>query len=299
MQDTSVINELLRLNSYYSSNRATLEPFPVCFKDLCTILFQHCQSFIYPPFVADKTLEVKYDYEHTGEEKEIVLCFSGGRKSIALALFYKNLGYKITLYNIMDKDTDQAMKYAKRMELPMIVDIFKGQPKNVPLKYVYIATRALDYIDASGRPHNLALGCFSSSSLTLDKFDKHGCGTMEMFEALQKAVSPYYPDLKIRRPIPNLDYMYQIFISHPSYMRYTTKLDYVVMCDWGKLPEASKSISFKDYYKYLSEVKKSKENDRGFKYKTFYDFWRDTFFYSIEKSKFRKELTEKLTKLPT
>lgn len=98
----------------------------------------------------------------------ILCCISGGKDSLATALYYKQLGYQILLYTVRGinrgypEEYKAAIRIAEYMNIPIIVDEIKMSGKKFymehPLKNQVIASMAIAYCLENNLTPNIAFG---------------------------------------------------------------------------------------------------------------------------------------------
>ena len=266
--------------------RFNVETCPGSAEDLCTLLFQHEEDFLYPGFNGSK---FTLNGTPIKKEKSILIAFSGGLKSIATTFFYKNLDYDIKLVYFKEgKETTEAVKkLAEKFELPLIIqDNVKS--KNC-LRNIEIATRCVKLAIEEQLSLDIAFGCLYNVSLVSNRWITSGSETIEMWTAYEKVMSEATGlEFKIRRPLPTTAYMWEVLLVHPSYLdvadTYKPYAD-IVRADHGQI-----ELSKQRYMSNLYLVKQKYFLNTGIMPKDNQDLWKKCFFYSIRKSIYYESL---------
>ena len=252
---------------------------PHCFEDLCLFLFSHVQNYRLPLFshslkLGDPVKDKPYN------DKRIVVCFSGGLRSLAVVFFYLKLDYEVILYH-KGKMTSYISKVSKRLGLKLVHD--NHRYKHGHLSNIDVALSALIWCVEHDYPMNVSVGCFTTCPVNSNKFSKNGCNSQELWESFDKILNDCVcSGLHIRRPFPQTFSMWDVLIYHKSYVAESPKLtaeDYVIACDFGCIvPNITK------YRKSLMLVKRDYIVNTGIRPKNFNDFWRRCFFYNMSQS---------------
>lgn len=164
-------------------------------------------------------------------KKVITVCFSGGKDSLATALYYEKKGYVVFLYHLHGinktyKDEDKAAKQlAQKAELPLhIEDItLTGNQDWVehPMKNMIIANQALQWSITQGYGTDIAFGNFSTSTLLEDPFDVCGGDCREMWQAYEEIIDNIIPGFHIHTPLENFQSTIDILLEHKDLIHYT------------------------------------------------------------------------------
>lgn len=162
---------------------------------------------------AEKLLEpIKIAFN---DDKTIIVCFSGGKDSIAVAKHYINAGYKVYLYHMRHINfalTDEyliAQEFAEEYNLPLFIDSIKLSGHNDyvehPMKNMIIANGALQYGIREGITTNIAFGNYRTSTLQEDNFEFCAGDDKEMWALYEKAIQTIIPNFKIHLVLDNLN----------------------------------------------------------------------------------------------
>ena len=193
----------------YKSNLNILweNRLPYCFKYLTDIFEKYGgikSAYMYNSEKCKKLHLPKYN------PKNIIVCFSGGKDSLAAVLHYKKLGYNIYLYHLKGinkaypKEYEQAERLADALNLVLYTESIKLSGNHLytehPMKNMITANRALQF----GIRHNIgikvAFGNYYTAMLDNNVFDICTIGNLNelnigfsiiaqaVFDGLEKAV---------------------------------------------------------------------------------------------------------------
>ena len=259
-----------------------------------------------------------------GDKKNLILCFSGGKDSIAAALHYKQLGYNVYLYHMrhinfaLSDEYIHAQNLAEELDMPIYIDDIKLSGHHDwcehPMKNMVIANGALNYGIREGIGTKIGFGNYYTSTVLLDNFDFCGGDDIEMWNAYEKIIRRIIPDFHIYVGLKNLGTTLKKVCSEDKL------LELSVSClgranlreyrhNWVKekfgitLPKNRCGSCYKccieyiymadhnlqeyneEYYKYcLKQLKKNSVKENGIVYNNYEDMWTSYFFYPIEKS---------------
>lgn len=143
----------------------------------------------------------------------IVVCFSGGKDSVATAIKYKNQGYNVYLYHVRGINgvyTDEyvrAEEIAKYLNLPLYIEKIKLNGKNTylehPLKNQVVCSLALNYSISNNIGSCIAFGDFTSDTVSDGLFDRNWSDTKEMWDSYVKYIKTYIPSFQLKIPFNN------------------------------------------------------------------------------------------------
>lgn len=257
-------------------------------------------------------------------KKAIIVCFSGGKDSIATVEHFLKMGYKVYLYHMrhinppLHDEWIQAQKLAEHWNIPIFIDTVKLSGKHDyvehPMKNYMIANGALQYGIRERITTNIAFGNYRTSSLEFDNFEFCGGDDIEMWNIYNDIISAVIPGFEMNIVLDNLAETLET-VCHDKDL-----LDMSVSClgraslrqhwhDWVKtrfnisLPTYRCGRCYKccieyiymtdhdlqeyspEYYKYcFNNLKKNVEREDGRKYSD-EEVWSHYFFYDRSVSK--------------
>jgi len=170
-----------------------------------------------------------------GGQKTVLLAFSGGRGSLATALFYKEHGFDVRLFHVCGINREAGDEYefakaqAERIELPFYVHnvalndgYFDEQYMEHPLKNIAICNAMIHFCLDHQLPPHIAFGTYEMDRLAYNCFAVCGAECKEMFEAYEKIVKPIIPDFRISTPLSHEGMAIERLIRNPGYLDMTT-----------------------------------------------------------------------------
>lgn len=186
------------------------------FEDLFDILEEKVAWFKRPETRTLPAPKPEFQYN----PKEIIVCVSGGKDSVATVLHYLNLGFNVYLYHLhgINKvyfdEFESVKKIAEYLNLPFFIDecTLSGNHSFVehPLKNYIIANGAINWALNSNIAPNIAFGNFSKSRLEDVQFDVCGGDCMNMWSAYNKIISRMIPGFCMRVPLYTQQDTYEI-----------------------------------------------------------------------------------------
>lgn len=258
------------------------------------------------------------------QNNNIIVCFSGGKDSIATVKHYMDLGYNVYLYHLrhinfaLTDEYIQAQELADYWKLPLYIDDIKlsGHHDYVehPMKNMIIANGALQYGIREGIGTEIAFGNYITSTLVDDNFEYCGGDCMEMWYVYEDIIQTLIPNFRINIVLENLDETLEIVCPDKEL------LDMSVSCigrtnlrkhkhDWVKdkygitLPTNRCGQCYKccieyiymadhdiqeyneDYYSYcMQKLKQNYETEDNTIY-SMQDVWNHYFLYDMSESK--------------
>lgn len=218
-----------------------------CFKPLTDILTEKVAWFNTPKYKS-----MNYPVMNIpSKEKEITVCFSGGKDSAAVALYYKRLGYKVHLYHMKGinkaygNEVKAAVEIAQYLDCDLFVDkvyLSGFQPFiEHPMKNYMIASGAIHYALAMGYGPKIAFGNFSNSHIDMEPFDVCGGDCIEMWDAFEHIIQSIIPNFSVEIPL---------FCNADTFD--------ILVEDWGLFERAISCMSpyrFREHWKHRTEQK--------------------------------------------
>ena len=149
----------------------------------------------------------------SNKTNNIIVCFSGGKDSVATAIKYKDQGYNVYLYHVRGINgvyTDEyirAEEIAKYLNLPLYIEKIKLNGKNTylehPLKNQIVCSLALNYSIANNLGTRIAFGDFNSDTINDGLFDRNWSDTKEMWNSYVEYIKTYIPAFELNIPFNN------------------------------------------------------------------------------------------------
>lgn len=165
------------------------------------------ESHIYNYMPTEKTQRI------IDNNNNIVVCFSGGKDSVATAIKYKGLGYNVYLYHIRGINgvyTDEwlrAKEIAEYLNLPLYIENIKLSGKNTylehPLKNQVVCSLALNYSINNNLGTCVAFGDFTSDTVKDGLFDRNWSDTKEMWSSYVEYIKTYISSFELKIPFNN------------------------------------------------------------------------------------------------
>ena len=161
---------------------------------------------IYPEYIYPK-----YDYKVEPNNK-IMLLFSGGKDSTAMAMKFKEQGYDVYLYFLQGinlsylDELERAKDVANKLNLPLIVDYIKVSGKGDflenPTKNQLILTFAIN----RGIEHGIykySYGGFKEDTIEQSAFDRNFSDSIELFQWYSEGIKEIFKDFEVITPFNN------------------------------------------------------------------------------------------------
>lgn len=155
--------------------------------------------------------------------KNIIVCFSGGKDSIAAVLHYQKLGYNVYLYhmrhiNFALSDEWQVVKeFTEYQHLPLYIDevTLSGHHDWVehPMKNMIIANGALHYGIRENIGTKIAFGNYYTSSVFDDNFSFCGGDDIETWRAYETIIRRVIPRFRIYICLKNIRSAFNVVCS--------------------------------------------------------------------------------------
>lgn len=150
----------------------------------------------------------------TERRKSVIVCFSGGKDSIATVEHYIKAGYTVYLYHLkrinppLYDECIQAEKLAEYWGIPIYIDSISLSGKHDyiehPMKNMLIANGALQYGIKAGITSNIAFGNYTTSSLEYDNFEFCGGDDFEMWDVYNSIIQKIIPGFKVNVILENI-----------------------------------------------------------------------------------------------
>ena len=167
--------------------------------------------------------EIKYK-EKKHEEKNVVVCFSGGKDSTAAAMVMREKGYNVYLYYVQGinksypDELQHARDIANLLGMPLAVERVSLSGKTTfhdnPVKNQFIASLALDWAIENGIGTKICFGDFYTDNVTNSSFLEAWSDCQEMWKAHRDFVRTFVPTYDIFIPFKNYIETMDIVAGH-------------------------------------------------------------------------------------
>lgn len=171
----------------------------------------------YGDFILDNVEFVNKPYKKLvvpNNPKNIIVCFSGGKDSIACASKYLDEGYNVFLYHMkhinaaLSDEWKVAEQAATELGVPLYVETISLKGKHMwtehPMKNIMIAIGALEYGIRSGIGTNIAFGNYLSSILCENVFERCASDCMDMWCCFNEIIQRVIPNFEIHCNLLNM-----------------------------------------------------------------------------------------------
>lgn len=157
----------------------------------------------------------------------LIFGFSGGKDSVAAALYYKDAGYNVYLYHLRGfnpsypDEYKQAEKLAKELDLPLYVDSLKLQGKHEwlvshPLKCMLLYNNMIQWGIKNNIGYNLAVGHFLDSNLDVAAFERQASDTTDFIEAYYQIIRSILPNFEIKLCLSTSTDTFDVLLQYPK-----------------------------------------------------------------------------------
>lgn len=147
-------------------------------------------------------------------KNNVIVCFSGGKDSLALVLKCISKGYNVYLYAVKHinqsyvDEIEQAKKIAEYLQLPIYVDDIRLGGKHDwmehPMKNMLIANGALSYGIRENIGTRIFFGNYTTSSLENEDFSRCAGDCMDMWDSYNSIIRRIIPDFKIEADLSDM-----------------------------------------------------------------------------------------------
>lgn len=160
-------------------------------------------------------------------KNNIILAFSGGKDSVAAALYYKDAGYNVHLYHLRGLNTaypdeyKQAEKLAHELQLPIHISTIKVKGKHSwevthPCKCMLLYNQMIQYGIKNNIGYSLAVGHFLDEYLDEAAFERETSDTIDFDEAYYQIIRTIIPDFEIKRCLNASADTFDVLLEHPK-----------------------------------------------------------------------------------
>ncbi len=177
---------------------------------------------------ADYTKKHYHKISFESDKKTVLVAFSGGKDSLATALWYKENGYKVYLYHLRGinkcypKEYERVIELADKMKLPLIIERVSLGGSHCyiehPMKNMIIANMMLSYCISHKLTANIAFGNYSTSSLNTDPFAVCGADCKETWKAYIKVIRTILPKFNVLTPLESIEDSMNCLLAYPEYI---------------------------------------------------------------------------------
>ena len=235
---------------------------------------------------------------HYNHSDKMVICFSGGKLSLACALMYKDIGKDIILYNVYESNADyERMNHiSEMMNVPLYISHTKIP--NTSYAGAHIIYDAMCHAIACGYSPRIVYGYFDNA-LVENNEEKDWMNCKEFIQAYKNVAQKYVDGFSILNPVPNYSVMWDEILKHKQYMPYiqikdktddkvfsNIKMDY-------RIDTPDKSVYLNNFRYLIISYKHRKKANQA----TLNEIWNEYFFYRIENSLFYKDLMERYSSI--
>ena len=270
------------------------------------------------------------DIVHDKDNPNVIVCFSGGKDSIATALHYKEIGCNVHLYYLkhinasLGDEFKIAQECADYLGLPLFVDdvAMRGLHDYMehPMKNMMIANGALQYGIRENIGTRIVFGNYRESLLADNPFDRCAGDCIDMWDKYNVIIQRVIKGFEVEVFLKNLNQTLEIITPRRDL------LDRSVSClcrhslrpyrhEWVKtkfgveLPTHRCGSCYKccaeyvymadhdlvelneDYYRYcINQLYKVIKAEEGMPMYNIFEVWEYCFSYAIDKSKMYQDL---------
>ena len=308
---------------------AYFQPKPSLFQHLLYQEFKSLTNIFHEYGNIGNVLFYTYDtpkklYLPKYNSRNIIVCFSGGKDSLATVLHYKKLGYNVYLYHLKGinkaypKEYEQAEKLADALNLMLYTENISLSGTHTytehPMKNMIIANRALQF----GIRHNIgvkvAFGDYYTAMLDDNVFDICAGDCRDMWNAYENIIKTIIPKFHIYTPLRNVKTTLKALEAHKDLLNLccSCMAPYRYREYWKRnvekkyniiLPQNRCGLCWKcaleyiyyadhnvweyqeNYYIHCLEVLLHNSKKENKKHSDIYDLWSSYLFYEISKSK--------------
>lgn len=298
--------------------------YPYYFNDLIKLFTDYSSSFDY--LKATLNTKVYKPKLPKYNSKNIIVCFSGGKDSVATALHYKKLGYDVYLYHLRNinkaypKEYENAEKLAKQLDMPLYIEEMTLSGNHIytehPMKNIIIASSALQFGIRNNIGIKIAFGNYYTALLKDNKFDVCAGDCRDMWAIYEHIIQHIIPKFKMYIPLRNIKTTLKTLETHKNLLSTCCSCisPYRYRDYWKAQNENKYNIKLPNYrcgncwkcaveYIYYTDNNIWRYNEEYYKHclqvlyrnnikenKTtysIYGLWNDYLFYPIKKSKLK------------
>lgn len=297
--------------------------FPRCFEELYKLFDEYGKTNYNVDFDVRRYNKLQFpEYP----KKNIIVCFSGGKDSVATALHYQKCGYNVFLYHVKGINKTYIDEYktveqlAEYLDLPLEMEEVQLQGDHCwtehPMKNMIIANKAIQFGIEQNIGIKIAFGNYYTSHLYNDSFEVCAGDDIEIWRAYERIIREIIPGFKMYIPLRNIQtsynaineqpellkmiqscigpYRYREYLHNNNEQKYGIKL-LLHRCGscWKCAAEYiwytdHKKLEYNEgFYKHcLSILRKTLKKENGVDYRSERSVWNQYMFYPIKKSKY-------------
>lgn len=291
VKDTETLNSYVNKRSYNHIKRPAID---IEFQTLSRIFSQYDGEYKAPRFIDRVVPRVRFTRDDV-----VVLPFSGGKVSLAIAIRYKNMGKKVHLFHVSNSGVSrygaednivEVQEQAKLLDMPLHIETTSYAYFDTSImKHLLIIGLALRFSVEQGYSPYIVYGTFQTAHLCNNNYKTEGMNCIEIISAYEKVARKFNPYIKLVMPYPAYSMVWDELINHKRFIPYVKcngaierRVWYIALVDHKLQEETDDSL----YMKYIKELKKTLNEAPG----DINVLWNKYFFYRIEKSKHYGEL---------
>lgn len=166
----------------------------------------------------------------------MIVCFSGGKDSLATAIHYKKLGYNVYLYHVTGlnkhytKEYESAKILAEKLEMPLIIEdiSYKGQHDWIehPLKNIVLVGMALNYGLKNKIGYKIAVGNYYTSTLdniTDIEFGIDAGDCIDVWKIYENIIKKFIHNFHIYVALQKMQTSYNIIVNYDYKLFFDTQ----------------------------------------------------------------------------
>lgn len=326
---SNLINEIELFYAYTSEKTlhgqsALVKPtFDNAFKPLQSLFNEYGDNSYNFRFIDKKYEELKLPEYNS---LNIIVCFSGGKDSTALAYLLKNSGYNVYLYHVKGinkaypDEWKRAKEIANYLELPIYFDTIKFQGKldfpEHPMKNMIIANNAIRYGITNNIGIQIATGNFLDGEIAHGIFYTSGDDMPEVWDVYEHIMQKIIPQFHMTFMLADTNETLEILMKDKQLLeltqscvgaqrfrqwnhdnnekKYGVKLlknrcgsCWKCALEYIYLADHDKQEYNEGYYRHCLDVlKKSAKRDFEEDFTTWKNLWESYFLYDISQSKY-------------
>ena len=193
-------------------------------------LYEMFENYGHSGYIEYKNMDYK-PLPVSEKDNTVIVCFSGGKDSLATVLYYLKRRYNVILYHLRGinqtyKDEHKAVEtLGGLLGLPVVIEelTLRGTHDYIehPMKNMIIANGAIQYAVRNHIGIRVAFGNFNTSSLDNDEFEICGGDCYEMWKIYQRIIRHIAPRLRILTPLENMQSTINLVLEKPNLIPYT------------------------------------------------------------------------------